>query len=187
MDRDPNPNREPQVARQASAAGLCLAWLLPVMGCASLGLGLARVLPDGARECPGRLLPTQQIEGEFRIRLRARVQGEGLDWRLELVAQKRGDVLVLVGLDAFGAELFAATQQGTEVTVERPRGRLPRPPADLLRDLHRARFASPNDPPEPGVRLERLAPGEVTIEHERCGYRTRLRTFEEEPLTAPGR
>jgi len=174
------------VARQASAAGLCLAWLLPVMGCASLGLGLARVLPDGGRECPGRLLPTQQIEGEFRIRQRARVQGEGLDWRLGLVAQKRGDVLVLVGLDAFGAKLFTVTQHGIEVTVERPRGRLPLPPIDLLRDLHRARFASEHAPPEPGVTLERPSRDEVTIEHERCGYRTRLVTFEDVPLPARG-
>lgn len=174
------------MARPAGAAGLCLAWLLPVLGCASLGLGLARVLPDGGRECPGRLVPTQQIEGEFRIRQRVRVQGEDLDWRLELVAQKRGDVLVLVGLDAFGAKLFAATQRGTEVTVERPRGRLPLPPTDLLRDFHRARFAGEDAPPEPGVRLARPTRDEVTIEHERCGYRTRLVTFEEELLPARG-
>ena len=174
------------MARQAGAAGLCLAWLLPVMGCASLGLGLARVLPDGGRECPGRLVPTQEIEGDFRIRQRVRVQGEGLDWRLEMVAQKRGDVLVLVGLDAFGAKLFAATQRGTEVMVERPRGRLPLPPTDLLRDFHRARFAGEDWPPEPDVRLERPKRDEVTIEHERCGYRTRLVTLEDEPLPARG-
>ena len=174
----------PRSTRSASAAGLCLVWLLPALGCASLGLGLARVLPDGARECPGRLLPTQQIEGEFRIRQRVRVQGEDLDWRLELVAEKRADELVLVGLDAFGGKLFAVTQQGTEIRVERPRGRLPLPPADLLRDFHRACLAAPDAPPEPGVRVERPQPGEVTIEHERCGYRTRLVTLEETPLPA---
>ena len=174
------------MTREASAAGVLLAWLIPVMGCASLGLGLARVLPDGGRECPGRLVPTQEIGGEFRIRQRARVQGEDLDWRLELVAQKRGDVLVLVGLDAFGAKLFAVTQRGTEVTVERPRGRLPLPPIDLLRDFHRARFASEDAPPEPGVTLERPSRDEVTIEHERCGYRIRLVTLEDAPLAARG-
>ena len=179
-------NPEPRVARQASAAGLCLAWLLPVLGCASLGLGLARVLPDGARECPGRLVPTQEIQGEFRIRQHVHVQGEGLDWQLELVAQKRGDVLVLVGLDTFGAKLFALTQHGSEVSVERPRGRLPLPPTDLLRDFHRARLAGEDAPPEPGVTLERPKRDEVTIQHERCGYRTRLVTFEEVPLPARG-
>ena len=168
--------------RAGGAARLCLAWLLPVMGCASLGLGLARVLPDGGRECPGPLVPTQQIEGEFRIRQRVRVQGEDLDWRLELVTQKRGDELVLVGLDAFGAKSFVVTQRGSEVSVERPRGRLPLAPGNLLRDLHRARFAPAGASPEPGVTLARPNPDEVTIEHERCGYRIHLVTFEQTPL-----
>jgi hypothetical protein len=144
------------------------------------------MLPDGARECPGRLLSTRQMEGEFRSRQRVRVQGEELDWRLDLVAEKRADVLVLIGLDAFGAKLFTVTQRGTEIRVERPRGRLPLPPADLLRDFQRARVAQSDLAPEPGVRLERPQPGEVTIEHERCGYRTRLVTLEETPLPARG-
>ena len=158
--------------------------LLLATGCASLGLGLARLLPDGARECPGPLPAVEPGQGDFRVHQRARVQGEDLDWRLELVAEKRGDALVLVGLDAFGGKLFAVSQQADEVSVERPRGRLPRPPADLLRDFHRARPASEAAPPEPGVRIERPRPGEVSIEHERCGYRTRLVTLEETPLPA---
>jgi hypothetical protein len=174
------------VSRPAGAAALGLAWLLPSLGCASLGLSLARALPDGARECPGPLLPAEQIEGDFRVRQRARVEGEGLDWPLELVAEKRGDRLVLVGLDAFGGKLFAVAQRGGETSVERPRGRLPLPPLDLLRDFQRARRAERGAPPEPGVQIERPQPGEVVIEHERCGYRTRLVTLEESPLPAPG-
>lgn len=174
------------MARAAAAAGLCLAWLLPVMGCASLGLGLARALPDAGHECPGPLVPTQEIEGDFRIRQRVRVQGEDLDWRLELIAQKRGDELVLVGLDTFGGKSFVVTQRGTDVSVERPRGRLPLPPIDLLRDFHRARLISEDAPPEPGVRLERPNLGEVSIEHERCGYRALLVTLEEAPLPPRG-
>jgi hypothetical protein len=170
------------VARGASAAGLLC--LLAIFGCASLGLGVARLLPDGARECPGRLPPIEPLEDDFRVRQRVRVQGEDLDWQLELVAEKRADVLVLVGLDPFGGELFAVRQRGSEVRVERPRGRLPRPPTDLLRDFQRARLVGA--PPEPEIRLERPQPGEVTIEHERCGYRTRLVTLEDEPLPARG-
>jgi hypothetical protein len=166
------------------AAALCVISLLAGTGCATLGLGIARLLPDGARECPGRLPPSQQLEGDFRVRQRARVQGESLDWRLELVAEKRGEALVLLGLDAFGGKLFAVSQQGAEVEVERPRGRLPRPPVDLLRDFYRSRPASEAAPPEPGIRIERAQPGEVSIEHERCGYRTRLVTLEETPLPA---
>jgi hypothetical protein len=170
------------VVSRERVAALCLSLLLAGTGCAWLGLGVARLLPDGARECPGRLPPSQQLEGDFRVRQRARVQAESLDWRLELVAEKRGDALVLVGLDAFGGKLFVVSQQGEEVAVERPRGRLPRPPVDLLRDFHRARPASEAEPPEPGIRIERPQPAEVSIEHERCGYRTRLVTLEETPL-----
>jgi hypothetical protein len=172
------------VARAAGALGLALAGLLLATGCASLALGLASALPDGGRDCPGALLPTRQIEGEFQIRLRARAQGDDLDWRLELVAQKRGDALVLIGLDAFGAKSFVLTQRGSEVSVERPRGRLPLPPIDLLRDLHRARFLPETAPPEPGVAIERPSRDEVTIEHERCGYRLRLVTLEQTSLSA---
>jgi hypothetical protein len=170
------------VARAAGALGPCLACLLALTGCASLGLALARALPDGGRECPGRLLPTGQIEGEFRIRQRARVQGEDLDWQLELVAQKRGDALVLIGLDTFGAKSFVVTQRGSQVSVERPRGRLPLPPIDLLRDFHRARLFPDGAPPEPGVTVSRAGGDEVTIEHERCGYRIRLVTLEQATL-----
>jgi hypothetical protein len=167
--------------RLAARSACLLAWL-PLAGCASLGLGLARLLPDAARECPGRLLPAEQIQGDFRVRQRARVQNdEGLDWRLELIAEKRADLLVLVGLDTFGGKLFAVTQRGSRVRVERPRGRLPRPPADLLRDFQRTRLAA-EAAPEPGVQIERPQPGEVSIEHGRCGYRTRLVTLEEAPL-----
>ena len=168
----------------ASVAG-CLASLWPLLGCASLGLSLARGLPDQRRECPGALVPTQQIEGEFRLRQRVRVQGEDLDWRLTLVAQKRGDTLILIGLDAFGAKEFVLTQSGSEVVVERPRGRLPLPPIDLLRDLQRARFSPVAATPEPEVTLLRSDDGAVTIEHARCGYTTTWVAFEETPLAAP--
>lgn len=168
--------------RSAQAAGLCLLLLVPAAGCASLGASLARWLPDRGRECPGALVPTQRIEGEFRVRLRARVQADDLDWRLTLVAQKRGEALVLVGLDAFGAKAFALTQRGTEVAVERPRGRLPLPPINLLRDFHRMRFSAGGAASETGVTLSREPGGGVTIRHQRCGYRVTLVTFEEVPL-----
>ena len=48
------------------------------------------------------------------------------------------------------------TQQGTDVVVERPRGRLPLPPIDLLRDLHRARFSPAAAASEDGVTLRAL-------------------------------
>jgi len=173
------------VPRRMSGAGWCLAWLWPLMGCASLGLGLARALPDGGRECPGALVPTQQIEGEFLLRQHVRVQGENLDWRLALVAQKRGDTLILIALDAFGAKEFVLTQHGSDVVVERPRGRLPFPPINLLRDLHRARFSPGAAASEPDVTLLRSEDGAVTIQHARCGYTATWIALGETPFAVP--
>jgi len=171
------------VRSQARRGLAALAALAATLGCASLGLGLARALPDGGRECPGALVPTQQIAGDFMQRQGVRVQGADLDWQLSLVAQKRGDELILIGLDAFGAKQFVLTQLGSQVVVDRPRGRLPFPPINLLRDWQRAR-AAPAAGSEPDVTLRRSADGSVTIEHARCGYRATFVTLEEAPLPA---
>jgi hypothetical protein len=153
-----------------------------LLGCASLGLGLARTLPDAGRECPGQLAPTQSIAGDFLLRQQVRVQGEDLDWQLELVTQKRGSQLILIGLDGFGGKQFVLTQTGSELALERPRGRLPFPPINLLRDWQRVRAFTPGAAPEPGVTLQRRADGAVTIEHADCGYRATFVAFEETPL-----
>src|SRR5271166_5707214 len=157
----------------------------PFSGCATLGLALSRALPDRGRECPGPLVPPEEVPGDFILRQNVRVEGEDLEWALTLVSQKRGPTLVLVGLDPFGAKLFTLTQRGTEVTVERPRGRLPLPPVNLLRDLQRARFGRPGTPPEPGVTIVSDQAGTVRIQHAACGYNTTLVTVKEDALAAP--
>ena len=163
--------------------GATLTAALP--GCATLGLALNRALPDERRACPGPLVPTEEMPGDFLLRQDVRVEGEGLDWALTLVSQKRGPVLVLVGLDPFGAKLFTLTQRGVEVTVERPRGRLPLPPVNLLRDLHRARFGRPGTPPEPDVTIAADDAGTVRIHHAVCRYDTTLVLVIEKALSAP--
>ena len=165
------------------ALGAALALALP--GCATLGLALSRALPDQGHECPGTLIPTEEMHTEFLLEQDVRVRGGGLDWAFTLVSQKRGPTLVLVGLDPFGAKLFTLTQRGTQVSVERPGGRLPLPPVNLLRDLHRTRFRGPEAAPEPGVSIEPLAPGSVRIRHVACGYETTLVTLKEQALDAP--
>ena len=157
----------------------------PLPGCATVGLALSRALPDRGRECPGPLVPTEEMGGEFLLRQNVRVQGEGLDWALTLVSQKRGPTLVLVGLDPFGAKLFTLRQQGTAVTVERPSGRLPLPPINLLRDLHRTRFRRPGMPPESGVTIVSDSAETVTVQHPACGYEATFVTVKDEALPAP--
>jgi len=152
------------------------------MGCASAGLAVARALPDGGSDCPGPLVPPGALADDFVLRQSARVQADQLDWHLTLVTQKRGDMLVLVGLETLGGKLFVVTQHGGDVVVERPRGRLPLPPENLLRDVHRARFVPHDASFEAGVEVERASDGVVTIRHANCGYTTTLVTLEETTL-----
>ncbi len=162
---------------------LLAACVVAALGCAAAGLAIARALPDAGPDCPGPLVPVDALPGDFVVRQSARVQGDALDWRLTLVTQKRGDTLVLVGLETLGGTAFVVTQHGTDVDVQRPRGRLPLPPENLLHDVYRARFV-PGDAGEAGVAVERTSDGGVTIRHPDCGYTTTLVTLEESALPA---
>ena len=100
-------------------------------------------LPD----CPGSLVPTQEIAGDWLIHERIRVRGDRVDEAYGLIAQKTGDRLVLVGLTPFGSTAFSLSQIGVEVKSESKLGAaLPVPPENVLRDLHRARFLETDDP-----------------------------------------
>jgi hypothetical protein len=124
--------------------GLCLL----AVGCASLPL--AR--PPRLADCAGPLLAAAQIPGgDFRLRERVRIAGGEVDLGLELLAERRGDRLVVVAFNAFGARVFSAVQQGLAVETDSPLGRaLAVPPENVLRDLHHARFFHP----ESGERVE---------------------------------
>ncbi len=132
-------------------------WLGPLLG-PLLGLGVVLLAgvagcahAPGAPAipaCPGSLRPTQQIEGELRLRLRMRLQASELDAALELAVEKRGDELVVIGFDPFGVKSFSLVQRGLEVEVEGlPPAVLPTAPLNVLRDLHRARFLALETPP----------------------------------------
>lgn len=124
-------------------------------------------------ECEGALVPASEIPGgDFALRERVRIAGEGVDLGLELLAERRGDRLVLVAFNAFGARAFSLVQQGSDVVQrDEPLGRaLPVPPENVLRDLHAARFAA-SDTPD---RLELSRPG--------CGYTATFVRVERRPL-----
>jgi hypothetical protein len=109
--------------------------------------------------------------GDFRLRERVRVEGGGVDVALELVAERRGERLVVVGFNAFGAKAFALTQRGLEVDAESFLGRaLAVPPENVLRDLHAARFARPD------------APARVAVARPGCGYTATFVSVERRPL-----
>jgi Protein of unknown function (DUF3261) len=134
-----------------AALGLPAAFAL---GCAALSVWTAPRIDA----CGGPLVPVARIPGgDFALRERVRIAGGGVDLGLELLAERRGDRLVVVGLDAFGARAFSLVQQGAEIAeTDAPLGRaLPVPPENVLRDLHGARFSAPDTPD----RVELRRPG----------------------------
>ncbi|HKA15525.1 MAG TPA: DUF3261 domain-containing protein [Myxococcota bacterium] len=121
-------------ARRAAVTAL-------LFGCAAMPLSRLPRIPD----CDGPLLSTADIPGgDFRLRERVRIAGDGVDLGLELLAERRADRLVVVGFNEFGARIFSAVQRGLEVETESKLGRaLEVSPENVLRDLHEARFLHP--------------------------------------------
>jgi hypothetical protein len=102
--------------------------------------------------CPGALVSTEAMPGDFLLRQRVRVEAGERRFALRLVTQKRGGELIQVGIDPLGAKLFTLHQRGTRVGVEA----LPPPvlevePTNLLRELHRIRFLGVESPAPDGV------------------------------------
>jgi hypothetical protein len=153
-----------------------------VLAAAAL-FGCARVPPPAfiflplprIADCPGSLVPTHELEGDWVIHERIRVRGAEVDEAYGLVVQKSGPRLVLIGLTPFGAKAFSLTQIGVEVWSESKLGpALPVPPENVLRDLHRAHFLATDDPAFEGRTLRRDADGSVHVASAACGYESTL-------------
>src|SRR5215475_1050695 len=156
-----------------------LAAALLGAGCAHLGRG--RAVP----ECPGELVASGAIAGEFLLRQRWSVERGGESFTLEVVAQKRGDELVLVGLHPLGAKLFTLRQRGLATSVEAaPSPALAVPPEDVPRDLHRARFLAVAGGGADGTFAEERDGSEIRERRE--GGRVRERSFRRLAADPPG-
>ena len=144
--------------RLRRAAGLVgLAFVAASLGCALLPLR-GRAIDD----CPGALVSTRDIAGEFLIRQRVRVDSGARAFAFELAIQKRGDELLVVGLDPLGAKLFAVTQVGVDTTIDAlPAPVLEVPPHNVLRDLHRARFLQAEPVPHHGIATATHGPDRI--------------------------
>jgi hypothetical protein len=143
--------------------------VLAASGCAWTGMELG---PPRLASCPGPIPSTEDLpSGDFRVQDRVRIRGGPVDVGYEVVAEKRGDRIVLVAFNAFGAKAFSVTQQGLAVTSRSYLGRaLQVPPENLLRDLYAGGFPSPDRPP----RVEVVRPG--------CGYTATVVTISRRPL-----
>jgi hypothetical protein len=148
-------------ARRLARADALLGCLLAAGGCR---LPLVLHPPPRIADCPGGIASTRALPaGDFVIREQVRVVGEDVDASFDVVAEKRGDRLVLVGFDPVGAKAFSVIQEGSEVRSESFLGRaLQVAPENILRDLHAADFARADASP----RAEVHRPG--------CDYRVVL-------------
>jgi hypothetical protein len=128
-----------------------------VAGCSSV----SGLMPPGTLpKCPGRLISTDEIAGDFVYRDQVRITSPAVDVGFDLVTQKRGRKLVLVGFNSFGAKTFAVTQEGTDTEVEVfPGPPLQVAPINVLRDLHRVRFFPDAGPPATDGHIETSSHG----------------------------
>jgi len=123
--------------------------LLPVLalpGCATLSL--LWHLPPRLAACPGPIPSASTLpSGDFVWNDRVRYRGGKVDAGFTLVAEKRADKLVLIGLNTFGARAFSVTQDGDAIETDARLGRALQVPAEtVLRDWHALRAATA-DPP----------------------------------------
>jgi hypothetical protein len=119
---------------------------LPVLLAASLATGCTMLSfwldpPPRLSACPGAIPSTSTLpSGDLLWRDRVRYRGGEVDAGFTLVAEKRGEKLVLIGLNPFGARAFSVTQQQLEVEADARLGRaLAVPPETVLRDWHALR------------------------------------------------
>ena len=134
------------------------------------------------RECPGAVVSTRESTGEFLLRQRIRIESGGERFAMQLVVQKRGDELVLVGLNPIGAVLFTLRQRGTQIELDSlPPPMLEIPPANLLRDFHRIHTFEVADSAADGATTAHV--GDTEIREIWEGGVLRLREFR--PLGAP--
>jgi hypothetical protein len=144
--------------RSRAIACTLLAAAAFVPGCRHWPLR-SRAVPD----CPGELVATASLPDDFLLRERVRIASGDEIWSLQLIAQKRGDELLLIGLDPLGVKLFTLRQRGTTTSVEAlPPPVLEVPPENLLRDLHRVRFLTLASTTDDGTRRGVLGDLEIT-------------------------
>ncbi len=159
--------------------GMGIGWLLLSTGCQSLWLLRQHTLP----ECPGKLVSSAEMGTAFRARYHVHVHEAEVDERFTLIAEHRGDSLVVVALNRFGAELFALRQQREEVEqvgIPLPGFRVP--PLNVLRDLHRIRFldaGTRSHAQEPGLGPAHPLEQRPSARVESCGVESQFALVEE--------
>ena len=147
-------------------------WLqATVLGVAPMMLACALGLPPQMSRCDSGGLASPLPREDFVGRYSYRATASGASSTLELVAEKHGSRLAVVGFNEFGVKAFSVTRLAGVTTVERHLGPLLRvPPENVVDDLFGAEF------------LEGKPVGSVVVvEHPSCGYQSRVELLSRMP------
>lgn len=123
--------------------------------------------------CDIAVPPSTALRGDLMRRLQVHVQSDEVSEGFQVVLQKRGARLTVVGLTRFGATAFTIVQEGDEVETRSTMGPVAAvPPRNLLIDLHHWPLGTLATP---WVKVEVAADRRsATLVNQRCGYRTTL-------------
>ena len=156
--------------RMAPRAALLVSLLAGLPGCARVAVfyGLPRIQP-----CDISVPPSTGLRGDLVRRLQVHVESDEVSEGFQIVLQKRGERLTVVGLTRFGATAFTIVQEVDEIEVRSSMGPIAAvPPRNLLIDLHHWPLGTLATP---WVKLEVAADGRsATLVNRRCGYRTTI-------------
>ncbi len=150
---------------------LAAAFSLLCGGCSTIALIFLR--GDSVQDCGGAIPSTETVDGDIDKRLRVEVQGAQVTEGFEVIVQKRGDRLVVLGLTRFGSRAFTILQEGERIEIDSPMEAIERvSPVNILRDL----YIWPLMALPPGSAELTLSDDgkSATVDHQDCGFSTIL-------------
>ncbi len=131
-------------------------------------------LKPRVEDCGGPVPSTQTLAGDFDRRLRIEVESGDLAEGFEVIVQKRGPRLVVVGLARFGNRAFSIVQEGDQLDIDSPLKAIEKvAPINILRDLYV--WPLQVQPARGGVVLDISPNGRsAALTHEACGFTTTI-------------
>lgn len=125
------------LALRLSRLGALIALVLSTTSCAWTWAFHQR---GATANCPTEIVSMDLVPEDFVLRERQRILSREHKIMLELVVEKHGSTLVLVGLHRMGQKAFKIVQKGGRVSVQTYWGRPAVRPINVLRDFHRVHF-----------------------------------------------
>ena len=149
------------------AALACLV-VAAALGCGGPPRTHTVINTNSPAEYPGVLHDPKTLRQDFMVRqtltIKTRHEGKPVEGELDVILQKQGDTLLIVGFGPMNAKAFTLTQKGDRIEFAQFMGPpLPFSPRNIVVDVHRVyfkRLPAPTEPTYSGVQR-----GELDGEH----------------------